>query len=84
MKKNRQTSLFLPAPDPPKPGSRNWMLLFKASKSIPPICVIGTLDYVYEELKSALDQYPIFWFADIYRPDGRLHRRYGKKVVPEL
>jgi len=74
MTAERQLSL-LDVPHDDK-RSRGWMLLFKPSESAQPVCVLGTLDYCYEELSSLRTKYPQFFFATMYRPDGQLHRGF--------
>jgi hypothetical protein len=56
--------------------SRGWMLLFKSAERAQPVCVLGTLDYCYEELSSLRAKFPRFLFASMYRPDGQLHRGF--------
>lgn len=71
--KPRQLSLLSPAQSK-FIGSDGWMVAFKPSIDGQMFTALGKLNEIYDALEQWIDEFPDYYSATIYSPNGRLHR----------
>lgn len=77
LKKNKPRQLSLLNPERTRFfGRRGWSLAFKPSKDGQLMTVIGELNDVYDALHQWIDDFPSYYSAVIYAPNGAIHRTY--------